>query len=353
MGGVSTVPTLLRRQNMMNVPIPPPPDYEDLPECVPGYPVSWTYFNSVNEVLGGSGRDQLGTLNFLSPERLAEAAKSEIQLGKSITLDAPVDYLTKDISAFGGRSAPIHTIDIVAPNGREDSLTLNTQSSSQWDGLKHFGIAGANLFYNGYTPSDLETTDVLGTHVWCERGGISGRAVLVDFYSWALSRGEDIDVNSGRQITLEEVLAVLESQETSVRPGDVLVFRTGFMLWYEQCPPTKRHEQLCIKHAPGSHNFIGLKAERNFVAWLWNNQIAAVAGDQVAFESTPPPPPGGFGWLHEHLLAALGCPIGELWNLEELAEECKRLKRYSFFLTSMPLHVRGGVASPANALAIL
>ena len=47
-----------------------------------------------------------------------------------------------------------------------------------------------------------------------------------------------------------------------------------------------------------------------------------------------------------------GMPIGEMWDLEELAEECKRQKRWSFFVTSSPLNVTGGVASPPNAIAV-
>lgn len=46
-------------------------------------------------------------------------------------------------------------------------------------------------------------------------------------------------------------------------------------------------------------------------------------------------------------------PIGELWDLEALAVECNRQKKWTFFLTSSPLNVEGGVASPPNALAIL
>ena len=43
-------------------------------------------------------------------------------------------------------------------------------------------------------------------------------------------------------------------------------------------------------------------------------------------------------------------PIGELWDLEKLAEECKKRGRWTFFLTSSPLNLRGGVASPPNAM---
>jgi hypothetical protein len=48
-----------------------------------------------------------------------------------------------------------------------------------------------------------------------------------------------------------------------------------------------------------------------------------------------------------------GCPIGELWDLEKLAEKCQSYKKWSFFLASAPLNVVGGVASPPNVSAIL
>jgi hypothetical protein len=38
--------------------------------------------------------------------------------------------------------------------------------------------------------------------------------------------------------------------------------------------------------------------------------------------------------MHEVLLAGWGCPIGELFDLEALAEECQKQKRWSFFVTS-------------------
>lgn len=56
--------------------------------------------------------------------------------------------------------------------------------------------------------------------------------------------------------------------------------------------------------------------------------------------------------LHQHIIPMFGMPIGELWDLEELAATCARLGKYSFLLTSAPLRVPGGVASPPNAIAI-
>ena len=90
------------------------------------------------------------------------------------------------------------------------------------------------------------------------------------------------------------------------------------------------------------------------VKWLWNHHFAAVAGDTIAFESQPIPfNVEGEVTLHEWLLGHWGTPIGELWDLERLSRVCQERKQWSFLLTSAPLHVFGGVATPPNVLAIL
>jgi len=57
--------------------------------------------------------------------------------------------------------------------------------------------------------------------------------------------------------------------------------------------------------------------------------------------------------LHDNLLALFGMPIGEMFDLEKLAETCKSHNRWSFFFTSAPLNFPGGVASPPNAICVL
>jgi hypothetical protein len=42
-------------------------------------------------------------------------------------------------------------------------------------------------------------------------------------------------------------------------------------------------------------------------------------------------------------------PIGEMWDLETLSRVCKEQKRWTFFLTSAPLNVPGGVGSPRKS----
>ena len=96
---------------------------------------------------------------------------------------------------------------------------------------------------------------------------------------------------------------------------------------------------------------IGVEASEELLSFLWDKQIAAVAGDSRSFEAWPCPEEKKQWHLHQWLLAGWGMPIGELWDLEGLSEVARRLGRYTFFLTSAPMNVPGGVASPPNALA--
>ena len=51
-------------------------------------------------------------------------------------------------------------------------------------------------------------------------------------------------------------------------------------------------------------------------------------------------------------IVEMGLVQGQNFDLEALAADCAEDGRYEFLLTSAPLHLEGGVASPPNALAI-
>lgn len=81
-----------------------------------------------------------------------------------------------------------------------------------------------------------------------------------------------------------------------------------------------------------------------------NRTIANRRSDRVALEAWPSPLPLS---IHEVFLGGWGLPIGELFDLRDLAQACKEANQYTFLFTSMPLYVEGGIASPPNAQAIL
>ena len=52
--------------------------------------------------------------------------------------------------------------------------------------------------------------------------------------------------------------------------------------------------------------------------------------------------------MHPFVIGLLGFILGELWNLDALAEDCSADGVYECLLVAKPLNVIGGVGSPAN-----
>lgn len=96
----------------------------------------------------------------------------------------------------------------------------------------------------------------------------------------------------------------------------------------------------------------GLAAREDVAAWLWDHAVAAVAADNPALEAMPFSRERVDGWLHYRLIPMLGIAVGELWQLDPLADDCARDGVWEGMLTSAPLRVPGGIGSPANALAL-
>lgn len=85
-------------------------------------------------------------MNLLTPTRVAAAAK-EIKTGQIIPLNLPLDV--PKVPAFN-REPFEHQIKALAPGLAYDDLyTLNTQSGTQWDGLRHIAHLPTETFYNG------------------------------------------------------------------------------------------------------------------------------------------------------------------------------------------------------------
>ncbi|KAK9312654.1 hypothetical protein V1522DRAFT_415059 [Lipomyces starkeyi] len=291
--------------------------------------------------------DELGSLNLLTQETVL-AAKSEIETGTSISLNLPLNVpiapMNPDRGAFKHRF-------IVKPFSNDEEVVVNTQSSSQWDGLRHFPYQASKTFYGGFTQDDISgpaPTTRGGVHNLA-RKAIAGRGVLLDFRSWANNHGIHYDAFSTYRITLDQLLKCAEEQGTEFRVGDILLIRSGWVEDYYR----RSHEERLALRSRAERTFAGVENSLEIAKWHWETGFAAVAGDTNAYEAWPPERSSSLKHaLHEVFLSGWGMPIGELWNMEELAAECKRRQKWSFFLTSQPLDIPGGVASPCNAMAV-
>ncbi len=95
-------------------------------------------------------------LNLLTPEATTAAAR-EIVEGVRISTDWPLNAMARPCF---GRPAFEHRLNNKAPrNVNDDVLVFNTQSSSQWDGFRHYGVqSGEKLYFNGRTLDQVLTT---------------------------------------------------------------------------------------------------------------------------------------------------------------------------------------------------
>lgn len=289
-------------------------------------------------------QDEVGTINLLTPERVAAAAKL-VQSGKTFPMNWELEL--PDPPLFR-RDKLRHEIKNKRRDVNDDVYhDFNTQSSTQWDGLTHYGNTQYHSFYNGV--QQAQVTGQAGTRngiqVWARRG-IAGRAVLIDYARWADANGIDYNPGTRHEITVADIEKVAQAQGVKFQTGDILIVRSGWMKWYLSLSVEERAKLA----ETWPHQGVGVAQGEDTLRFLWDNHFAAVAGDAMAFEAYPAHPERGF--MHETILALWGMPIGEMFYLEALSEDCAADGRYEFFFASAPLNKLGGVASPPNALAI-
>jgi kynurenine formamidase len=318
-------------------PGPKLPSYDELP-VRKGAPAgaAWGVFGDDDEV---------GTINLLTPERVV-AATSSIRTGKVFALNLPINIPDPPLFTRGKHT---HTVKIfpTAEFVLDDYLdNFYPQASSQWDALAHVKhpVHGA---YNGIP--DKEMTGRGGMRLGIDnlaRRGIAGRGVLADVARYHERVGKSIDFTTAKSIPLEDVQAALEDEGVELQAGDILLIRIGWTKFYLSASDEIKAELAKETVVPG------IEGSERTARWLWNNHLAAVASDSPALEALPKPAGEEAEFLHFHMLAFFGMPIGEMWNLEGLADDCAADGNYDFFLTSAPLNIPGGVGSPPNALAI-
>lgn len=110
------------------------PSWKDMP-AVKGMPhgVAWGLFDQP-----GGEKDEIGTLNLLTPEVVLNA-KKEIRTGKSVVMNWSTDRVHDP--GFGRVKPAVNVIDwhkVSDWYSYDDEITMNTQSGSQWDGLRKY-----------------------------------------------------------------------------------------------------------------------------------------------------------------------------------------------------------------------
>jgi kynurenine formamidase len=306
------------------------PRYDDLP-LLEGTDLrhAWDHF--------GAG-DRLGTLNHVT-ERARRHALGLVRAGRTVCLSLPLGQ--PDPPPFG-RPSMSHSVYQANGFSWGDCVdSLDMQSSTQWDGLLHVRHR-EHGFYGG-RQSPPAPGDPLGIDVLA-RSGVVGRGVLLDIERHFLGQGA-YDALAHRAVTATEVQEIADAQGVELRPGDILCLRFGWHAAFNRLDTAGRAEQM------GAPVGAGLSAREETARFLWEQQVGAVACDNATVEVQPGDKADGY--LHHRLITMMGMPLGELFDFDELAEHCASSGRWEFLFVSVPLHLVGGIGSPANALAMV
>ncbi len=135
-------------------------------------------------------------------------------------------------------------------------------------------------------------------------------------------------------ITADDLHDCAKSAGIALKPGDVLLVRTGYgRIW---------HDETAYLDAAG--------VAKSGTIWAADHQVSAVGADNMAWDQIRErdPETGAMLFAHLHLLTQKGIYILENLNLEELARD----RCYEFAFVAIPLKFQGATGSPIRPLAL-
>lgn len=297
--------------------------------------------------------DQLGTLNHIRPEDVVAASRL-VQRGEVFSLAIPLDEHGPQTTGVAGRFNPIHLMlrdgnsaitgtevrDFYGGVDRflrvtDDVLILPLQSGTQWDSLAHIVFEGR--IYNGRDASAVGSRGATVNDIASARDRFVGRGVLLDI---PRSQGRSW-LDPGEPIHASDLERAAGRQGVDVRRGDILLVRTGQI---GQC----RSLGTWGTYAGGPAAGLALDT----APWLFEREVAAVATDTWGLEVRPNETSDVLQPLHIVLIVHAGLLLGEIFDLEALADDCAADGRYEFLFSAPPLPITHAVGSPVNPLAI-
>lgn len=279
--------------------------------------------------------DQIGNLNYITPEKTLAAAKL-VTTGKAYRLGIETN---KDVPAFPPRT---FSITVLQPNQQAGGsfgptrTTYNDDIIMGWvgvgsgiDGLGHVGIG--ELYFNCNKAADFVAPNGLKKLGVENIPAIATRAVLLDMAGY-FNTGM---VKEGTAFNRAEIEGAMKRQGIrSIEKGDVVLFYTGWLKLIGK--DDKRYEAA----NPG----LG----RDGAKYLASLGVAIAAADTENLEVVPFEKGAGVFEVHQILLAQNGIYIIENLNLEEMARD----KAWESFFTLGPPRITGGVQAIVNPIAI-
>src|SRR5688572_610819 len=275
--------------------------------------------------------DELGALNLITAEKRRAAAQL-VREGVPVSLSHRAE---KEKAADNPRPF-VHEM-------LSTSTTPGAQSHSDLFTIAHHGLAHTHLdalchffydgrMYNGFAREEVTANGAAKLSVFVAHKGIFTRGVLMD-----IPRLKGVPfLEPGTPIYPEDLDAWEKQAGLRVLPGDVVLIRTG--RW------ARRAEK-----GPWTGQLAGLHA--TCARWLRSRDVA-ILGSDAAQDVMPSGVEGVRQPIHLLVLVAMGMPILDNCDLEELSKAAQQRKRWDFLITASPLAVPGATGSALNPIAI-
>jgi kynurenine formamidase len=288
--------------------------------------------------------DEVGALNAMSPQS-AKQALSLAKTGKVYDLGVTYD---RNSFKWPGHS-PCEVMTFRSPEGIKRQLDydfikqpanrlgmawhscavfINDNVGTQIDGLGHVTVGDDNHWYNGFREADWGGNFGLRKCDATTIPPIIARGVLLDIAG--LKR---VDALPARyEITPGDVDRALAAENVQLRPGDVVLFRTGSLHYWGK--DGSDIERLKVHDSAGISLDTAKYLVEDFGAML-------IGADTSGLELQPPNvDQGTFIPVHHYLLIQQGVHIGEFHFLEDLARD----KVYEFCYICATAKIGGSTA---------
>ena len=288
-------------------------------------------YSQVNNINKWGADDKLGTINYITSQKVLSALKIPSK-GTSVSLafNMVVDSTRINSSTYDHLSKFSYKQNIAEHNGYNwiwdnYEIAYHGFTHSHIDGINHLSKNGE--MYNGITDPSI-----LGVDNY--KNGIISKGVLIDV---PLLHNKEY-VEAGYKVTLKDIFDFVNKYNVKIEKGDILLIRTG--RWIE-------------KKIKGDWDFPNKSAgiHYNIIPYLSEREIAVLGSDGTN-DSNPPLIKEEGSPIHMLTIVAMGMPLLDNLNLEELSKKAKEFNKWEFFISLQPLRFEGGTGSPLNALAI-
>jgi kynurenine formamidase len=309
--------------------------------------VSVEEFEQIFESVKNWGRwgpdDELGTLNYVTPEKV-RAAAGLIHSGRRVSMAIPINRVPGPDNPNQALLFVVQGHEVPVDGSKVGfgldwlGMAAHGDCHTHVDALCHISYGG--ITYNGKLANEvLRTNGATQQDVAAYSQGIVGRGVLLD-----VPRHRGVKwLELGEAVRRAELEACAAAEGVEIGEGDILVFRTGHHRRRLELGPWDNNPP------PVGEGKAGLHVDA--IPWMQEKRIAAFLPDGDG-EAIPSVVEGIMYPIHPLQVAAMGMLVSDSLQFEELVVACEEEQRYEFMVVGLPLRLPGATGSPWNPIAI-